>query len=223
MHRTAETLCEQLRSLKAKTKGGLKGASAVELEGLVNPVIEDLRQQEELPCAETLETLLATITGRGTPETGQVRPPRQPATAAPPAPSQTQNRLTVGLAGFRDRTCVDCPTELAGQMSRDLEAVLQETGDFRPVTDAAFLKNRNSTAFSISNIDLQRLKAVGARLVITGVYEVSGSTFTLEMHCWDVHRGKLAAKASYEGRLKSYPGMLRDFLGEINSYLGSRG
>jgi len=100
---------------------------------------------------------------------------------------------------------------------------LQELGDYKITIDDGFLRNRNSPGHSVSNIDLQKLKAAGARLVITGVYEVSGSTLYLELNCWDVHKGKLAVKASYEGRMKSYPGMFRDFFGEINSYLGSRG
>lgn len=95
------------------------------------------------------------------------------------------------------------PSSLGNEGSRLLGANLIYTGLFELLDPATFLGAPNPGA-----INYRRWSRVGAELLITGQYKLSGENLTLECRLYDVMGGKQLVGRLYEGR----PGDLKTMM-----------
>lgn len=99
----------------------------------------------------------------------------------------------------------------AGQSgARLLQSDLSFTGLFDFLDPRSFLGKPQ-----VGRINYARWSKVGAELLITGNYRLSGGTMTLEMRLYDVGGAKLLVGRRYDGRMADLPAMMHRFADEV--------
>lgn len=105
-----------------------------------------------------------------------------------------------------------------------MAASLDFTGYFKILDRAALLFDPQKSGVSATEINFQNWTVVGAELLITGLFEQTGDTVTMELRLFDTVRGRQALGKRYSGNVSETRKMVLRFCSEVIYYLtGSKG
>lgn len=91
-----------------------------------------------------------------------------------------------------------------------LQRYLSYTGLFDFMDPKSFLG-----APALEKVDYRRWSRIGAELLITGGYKLTGGIFTLELRLFDITEGKLLVGRRYDGRTADLGAMLARFSDDV--------
>jgi uncharacterized protein len=145
------------------------------------------------------------------------------ASAPSPSPRPERTLITIVIPTFQESACVGCDLQVLGQMTEFLKSELRGSGNFEIVDVGGFMRNEYSSRQLSSDLDFAKLKQAGARYVIIGICDLTGSYLNnLDLRLWDVTKAKVVQKGEYNGPIRSYRGMIQDFLSEALYQISSR-
>ena len=101
---------------------------------------------------------------------------------------------------------------------------LDFTGYFKILDRAAFLFDPQKSGVGATDINFQNWTVVGAELLITGLFEQTGDTVSMELRLFDTVRGRQALGKRYSGNTSEIRKMVLRFCSEVIYYLtGNKG
>ncbi|MRR39411.1 Tol-Pal system beta propeller repeat protein TolB, partial [bacterium] len=105
-----------------------------------------------------------------------------------------------------------------------MAASLDFTGYFKILDRAAFLFDPQKSGVGATDINFQNWTVVGAELLITGLFEQTGDTVSMELRLFDTVRGRQALGKRYAGNVSEIRKMVLRFCAEVIYYLtGNKG
>jgi TolB protein len=105
-----------------------------------------------------------------------------------------------------------------------LSGSLDFTGYFKLLDRAAFLFDPQKSGVAAGDINFQNWTVVGAELLITGQFEQSGDTVTMELRLFDTVKSRQILGKRYSGSAAETRKMIHRFCAEVIYYLtGSKG
>ena len=105
-----------------------------------------------------------------------------------------------------------------------LAGSLDFTGYFKILDRGAFLFDPQKSGVSAAEINFQNWTVIGTELLITGVFEQTGDTVSMEMRLFDTVRGRQALGKRYTGNVSEIRKMILRFCSEVVYYLtGNKG
>ena len=101
---------------------------------------------------------------------------------------------------------------------------LDFTGYFTLLDRAAFLFDPQKSGVGATDINFQNWTVVGAELLITGLFEQTGDSVSMELRLFDTIRGRQALGKRYSGNVSEIRKMALRFCAEVIYYLtGNKG
>lgn len=105
-----------------------------------------------------------------------------------------------------------------------MSSSLDFTGYFKVLDRGAFLFDPQKSGVSATDINFQNWKAVGAELLITGIFEQSGDNVQMEMRLFDTINNRQIIGKRYSGNISETRKMVLRFCAEVIYYLtGNKG
>ena len=105
-----------------------------------------------------------------------------------------------------------------------LSASLEFTGYFKLLDRGAFLFDPRRDGVLTPQINFSNWTVIGAELLITGLYEQTGDSISMELRLFDTFKAKRILGKKYSGKIADQRRMIHRFCSEVIQYLtGQRG
>ena len=131
-------------------------------------------------------------------------------------------RIPIAIPNFKFTSSDQ--TQLAKEMSELLASDLDYSGVFRPLDPKGFLEDPQTMGVNAGDIKFPEWKRIGADFMARGIYQMRGSSISIEGRLFDVVNGKMILGKVYEGDARNWRAMIHSFADEILLALtGERG
>jgi TolB protein len=119
---------------------------------------------------------------------------------------------------------LDAERRVSAETSRTLSAMLEFTGYFKLIDQAAFLEDPSVKGVDVFKINFRNWTMIGAEMLVTGKVELQGGEVVTDLYLYDTFREQQLVARRYRGSEGSIRDVARRFGTEIlRKFTGSEG
>lgn len=133
-------------------------------------------------------------------------------------------KIPVAVPAFKHTQQDQKTATMAASASTLLSQYLEFTGYFKMSDPGAFLADPQTMEVTAQGIKFENWTAIGAELLVTGVFSIQQGILEMELRLFDTFKRKLLVGKRYKGVVKEKRKMIKRFSSEIIYWLtGERG
>ena len=133
-------------------------------------------------------------------------------------------KIPLAIPYFKNENGTSEEARLSSSATDLLSASLAFTGYFKLLDRGAFLFDPTRDGVLTPQINFSNWTVIGAELLVTGLFELTDGSITMELRLFDTFKAKRILGKKYSGKIADQRRMLHRFCSEVMQYLtGHRG
>ena len=132
-------------------------------------------------------------------------------------------KIPLAVPQFKNATGELKEKQLSGMASHFLSDSLDFTGYFKLLDQGAFLFDPQTDGIITPSINFENWKVVGAELLITGRYELTGGKIKIELRLFDTFKARNILGKRYSGNVEDQRSIILRFCSEVIQHLTGSG
>ena len=133
-------------------------------------------------------------------------------------------KIPLAVPSFKNATGSGEEKQSSQTAADFLSDSLDFTGYFKILDRGSFLFDPERNGVTLTNLNFQNWTVVGAELLVTGYYSLSGDNITIELRLFDTFKARRVIGKKYTGKLLNQRNIILRFCTDVIKYLtGSAG